>query len=277
VHLNQLRKQIIIIDNGSNEGQKNILASLLPGKEIIIRFLETNLGFGGGNNQAKSIAIGDILVFINNDTLLIDDSLLAGISWLANSSLAGIIGGNLLTNHHEPDISFGHMPLSIPLLFRFIINGLPFLPYKGMMSSVPKCNLAPFEIEVPMGALLIIKKADMDAIGWFDPEIFLYFEEADMVVRLRKVLNKKCFCHPGVRLLHLRGESSGKSIISDYYFKSWRYLLKKHKNGLIYFHLFKMILFCLLLRNIFVKILKRDKQKVIESCKYFASAINNFR
>lgn len=63
--------EIIVIDNGSEDGTQSYLRYLsrleLP---IRIELNQENRGFAAANNQGLSMATGDVLVLLNNDTLV---------------------------------------------------------------------------------------------------------------------------------------------------------------------------------------------------------------
>lgn len=63
--------EILVIDNGSEDGTRDYLRSLkrqrLP---IRLKFLESNRGFAAANNCGLSLARGEYLVLLNNDTLV---------------------------------------------------------------------------------------------------------------------------------------------------------------------------------------------------------------
>lgn len=275
-HLSRLEKQIIIVDNGSTIEQRRDLTSQLENRNIELVISDVNLGFGNGNNLARTRARGDILIFINNDTLLIDDSITVGIRWLQQDDNAGMLGGNLLNLKREPDISYGRIPNSIPYLFRIMINGLPFLPFRGMMSPVDPRAEKPFRVGYPMGALLIIRRSDMEAVGWFDKNIFLYFEEADLALRMKHRLNKDCYTHPKIKLIHLSGGSSGSANLNLHYFRSWHYFLKKNGGSTLFLLLFTLSLYLLLLRDASAELVKCNPGLVIKKLSMLRSAITHF-
>lgn len=57
--------EIIVVDNGSNDGSVQFLKDHFPTVKVIA--LEKNLYFAGGNNAGAKIAKNDIVVFLNND------------------------------------------------------------------------------------------------------------------------------------------------------------------------------------------------------------------
>jgi cellulose synthase/poly-beta-1,6-N-acetylglucosamine synthase-like glycosyltransferase len=62
-----LRDQVIVVDNGSQDGTATGLRRY-PWVRVVTH--ERNLGFAAGCNRGAAVASGEVLVFLNNDTLL---------------------------------------------------------------------------------------------------------------------------------------------------------------------------------------------------------------
>ena len=63
--------ELILVDNGSSDGTPEYLRSFAQAHSNVKVILNTsNLGFAHGNNQGAAAATGEILVFLNNDTLV---------------------------------------------------------------------------------------------------------------------------------------------------------------------------------------------------------------
>jgi GT2 family glycosyltransferase len=63
--------ELIVVDNASSDGtveELQTIAGRLPNVKVILN--DFNAGFGPGNNQGLSAATGDILVLLNNDTIV---------------------------------------------------------------------------------------------------------------------------------------------------------------------------------------------------------------
>ena len=60
--------EIIVVDNCSTDGSKEIIQSEYP--EVLLIQQDRNEGFGKANNVGARIARGEYLFFINNDVLL---------------------------------------------------------------------------------------------------------------------------------------------------------------------------------------------------------------
>src|SRR5260370_220081 len=63
--------EVIVIDNGSEDGTSDYLRELGRQQPLIrLEFLESNRGFAAANNRGISLARGEYLVLLNNDTLV---------------------------------------------------------------------------------------------------------------------------------------------------------------------------------------------------------------
>ena len=63
--------ELIIVDNHSTDGTQDYLRELKRVNPFIqVQMNDTNRGFAAANNQALALATGDILIFLNNDTIV---------------------------------------------------------------------------------------------------------------------------------------------------------------------------------------------------------------
>ena len=63
--------ELIVVDNASSDGtveELQRLAGSIPTVKVILN--DHNAGFGPGNNQGLAAATGEILVLLNNDTVV---------------------------------------------------------------------------------------------------------------------------------------------------------------------------------------------------------------
>jgi GT2 family glycosyltransferase len=61
-----LRDEVIVVDNGSEDGTAKGLTRF-PWAKVVTH--EENKGFAAGCNAGAAVATGDVIVFLNNDTL----------------------------------------------------------------------------------------------------------------------------------------------------------------------------------------------------------------
>lgn len=66
-----LPSEVIVVDNGSTDGTKEYINNTYP--EVKLVYLSRNMRFTGGNNAGAKAAIGNILIFLNNDVEVTPD------------------------------------------------------------------------------------------------------------------------------------------------------------------------------------------------------------
>jgi GT2 family glycosyltransferase len=109
-----------------------------------------------------------------------------------------------------------------------------------------KAYSEPISVDWVNGAFLFFRREAYEAIGGFDPNIFLYWEEMDLCDRLRK-RNFASVLVPDARVLHYQGVSIGQSPdISKEAYRSYLYVIRK-KNGYLKYLITKIYLWIVFL------------------------------
>ncbi|HVT45797.1 MAG TPA: glycosyltransferase [Thermoanaerobaculia bacterium] len=101
--------EVFVVDNASSDGTPELLRELsatLPNMTLILN--EKNLGFAAANNQALRLVTGEILVLLNNDTVLCRGWLSALIRHLRADPSIGILGPSTNAIGNEAMIEAGY-------------------------------------------------------------------------------------------------------------------------------------------------------------------------
>ena len=175
--------EIVVFDNASMDGSIEFLEHNYPEAKIIKS--SENIGFGPANNLAAREAKGELLFFLNNDTVL-EGKTIEELVKFKNKERLNIVGPKML-DFKGRDIYQGKK-LSID-----------FTGYLGWGKET-------FFIE---GCALMISKADFENLGEFDKEYFMYSEDIDLCWRAQIYGMKIGICS-GTFLKHFGG-GSGES------------------------------------------------------------------
>ncbi len=221
--------KIVIVDNNSSGEEFKKLSEWENGKNIIIHRNSVNSGFGAGNMIALNYCKPEYYFFLNNDTVLRNDNLKILYDFMEKNPGAGICSGQMFTEDEKPGINFNYIP---DLKLKFLGSSLLRLfdkknyPKKGI-----KYN-SPLRVPVLNGSSLFVRKEAFEKAGGFDPAFFLYCEEEDLAIGMKKS-GYTLFLVPEAKFIHKGGMSSfrGNRINYDYikeFYLSQHYLYLKH-------------------------------------------------
>ena len=202
-----VRFEIILVDNASTDGSKEVFEK---DTRITYIYSDENLGFGRANNLGLSTTQGRNILFLNPDTILINNAIKLLSDYLDEHSCVGACGANLY------DIDMGHA-LSYKRIFPGITSELSNLffhiPEKIFFGKSWYHNFtsSPISTAYISGADLMIKKSILDKVGPFAPEFFMYYEETDLCFRIHKA-GYKLISLPHAKIQHLEGKSFQSTI-----------------------------------------------------------------
>lgn len=205
--------EIIVVDNSPND---DIVKWINENYKEITAISNENKGFGYGNNVGSAIAKGDILLFLNPDTIIIEPIFKYAIEKFEEDKKLGLFGVELQDENGNFNSSFGlRMPLGFfkTLLCNILVKLKIFIASKMYTS----------------GADIFIRKNVFLEAGKFDDNIFMYCEEADLCNRVNKIGYKNDYCRDK-HIIHLEGktESSNLSTFYERQMKSRKYYCNKY-------------------------------------------------
>ena len=159
-----------MVDNNSSDGSVDFVRDSFP--EVSVLQLDKNYGFTGGNNRGVQIAHGELLVFLNNDTIVDPNWLIELVSVVNANSGIGVCGSKIVFESSRDTVQFAGGFLNI------IGSGVsPFLLTKNTFSTAPKLT------GYACGACLLIRKDVFESVGGFDEDYFMYSDENDLCLR----------------------------------------------------------------------------------------------
>lgn len=220
-----IKYEIIIVDNASETDEYAQLSILqeLPNVTIIRNCL--NSGFASGNMLGVQYATGDYYLFLNNDTLFLNDVLTYFHNYAKSHTNVGLLGGHLSNQDGSRTSSYKKFP---SLLSNLLGNTLArFFTPNDFPSNKSLLN-KPTEVGVISGSCMFFRASIFDAIGGFDTVFFLYCEEEDISNRVWESGTSVIYL-PDAHILHLEGASTIRSLaIEKEFYISYVHLLEKH-------------------------------------------------
>jgi GT2 family glycosyltransferase len=199
--------EVIVVDNGSRDGSLEMVRTDFPWVKTIQS--EVNLGFGGANNRAYQEATGDYIVLLNSDAFLAPDSLRISLQKMKDDPTVGLAGGRLVGRSGELQPSARLFPNLTRqfLMMSGLADRFPRSKFFGQADRTWADPMQAAEVDWVPGAYSIISSKALEKIGFFDPAFFLYFEEVDLCLRIKKA-GYKIMYWPAIEVVHIGGESS---------------------------------------------------------------------
>jgi GT2 family glycosyltransferase len=246
VALKSEKCNIIVIDNNSQDNIKKFLKEKYPQ----IKFLRSskNEGYGAGINRGIVAAKTPFVAIMNPDVIVQEGGFLKLANFLKeNHSAAGVSGALFHLKKFNKKIKFKKFlkknKISVNLKYLKLIYRV--LYYSGIATKFRKLKLlSPWSL-VPSrdsirvarlnGSFGVFRKKALIEVNMFDPRLFLYFEEDDISLRLKKagyslyVTNRTVIIHsPG------KGSSNSSDTEVDKILLNSQYIFFKKHYGIFY-------------------------------------------
>jgi len=235
-----LSHDIIVVDNSSGDNSVEFIRERHP--DVTVLPLEKNIGFGGGNNRGAEVAGGRMLVLINSDCEITQESFAPAIEYMGKNPDVGITGLRIITPDGTVEQSARGFPgASTGLVGRSTFFG-KLAQKLGMAgkSGVAGRNLMvdpdktePYNVDWVAGTLMIVRRDCWNAIGGFDEDFFMYWEDADLCYRAKKAGYRTVY-FPGSFVVHKPGSSAAKDpvpAIKWFHESAYLYLTKHISPG----------------------------------------------
>lgn len=210
---------VIVVDNASEDDSAKRLSAC---KDIRLIVADSNLGFGKANNLGATKASGDILFFLNPDTILCNDAVTILLDYLAKNQQAGIVGGNLFDADKKPTHSFSRLFPSITQEMDFAAAQLYTRMKYGNNRQFNHTG-KPLEVAFITGADLMIRRELFEEAEGFDKDFFMYYEDTALCYKVSQ-LGHKIISVPEAEIIHLEGKSFNVSQAREDRIQDGRYL-----------------------------------------------------
>lgn len=209
--------EIIVVDNASIDSSVKVAKSF-PHVKVFEN--KENVGFSEGNNIGAKRAKGQILLFLNSDTQLLDDNIDKAVELFEKDDKLGAVGGALFYGNGMQQRSYGNF---------YNLFNVAIMLFGGDKAELTKDRISVYkDVDWVSGGFVFIKKEIFDEIGGFDENFFMYIEDMELCFRLKKMGYKVIF-EPRLKASHMGQGSSSRSFAILQIYKGILYFYKKHK------------------------------------------------
>ncbi len=199
--------ELIVVDNASTDGSAEAIAEAFPEVHLIAE--TTNHGFAPAHDIALPHAKAPWLLLLNPDTVVLDHALDRLFAFAETHPKAGIWGGRTLYADRtlNPASCWGRMTIGSTLSRILGLNRI-FQHSETFNSETygtwQRDRIR--EVDIVVGCLFLMRRADWDALGGFDPAFVMYGEEADLCLRAHKAGHRPMVT-PDAQIIHYGGAS----------------------------------------------------------------------
>ncbi|HEY9472758.1 MAG TPA: glycosyltransferase [Mycobacteriales bacterium] len=209
---------VIIIDNGGHTPEnEQWYVDNGHGLDLDVIWWDKDFNYSEVNNVAAAKARGDVLVFLNDDTELLDTAWMTELVGWSTRDGIGVVGLQLV----GPDDRLQHAGVILGM------GGFADHLFQGMRpgdDSLFGSTRWYRNTLAVTGACLAVRRQLFEEIGGFDQRFVLC--GSDVVLGLDSVLRRKRnVCSPYARIRHLESATRGSSAVpqTDFFASYWRY------------------------------------------------------
>jgi len=173
-------EEVVVVDNGGDVEQRDAVTVIRP---------PLNVGFAAGNNLGARRAHGEVLVFLNPDTVVAPGALDELVRPLEDPTI-GIVSARLrLLDRPELLNSAGN---------EVHVTGIA---WAGLYGEPAETVVDQRDVAFPSGAAMAIRREVFEELGGFTEELFMYQEDLELGWRVR-LLGLRVVVDPGADVYH---------------------------------------------------------------------------
>jgi GT2 family glycosyltransferase len=221
IHPGNVRLTVLVVDNGSSDNSVSLIRASNP--NILLLPQTQNLGFTGGNNIGIKYALRsktDYVWLLNNDTL-VDASALSFINAFSDPSVGAVGSKIYFAAGHE----FHTHKYTRSQRGKVLWYAGGVIDWENMYAShrgVDEVDIGKYDLaqdtQFITGCSFAFRSAVAEKIGLLDENYYLYLEDVDYSLRIKKC-GYRLLYYPKSVIWHLNAKSSGRpgNRIHEYY------------------------------------------------------------
>jgi GT2 family glycosyltransferase len=194
--------EAVVVDNASTDGSVELVAHEFPEAKVVRQHVD--IGFGRANNAGLQVAEGRFILVMSPGVTVMPGCVGRLADFLLVRPDVGAVGPRLQRPDglHDETARRG-FPTPLSTFFHFTGLGKMFPRSERLnrytMGHLPATDM--HEVDSGTAACLMIRRAAIDRVGFFDPDYFMFGEDLDLCYRLKSG-GWKVFYLPTARAVH---------------------------------------------------------------------------
>ena len=226
--------EIFVVDNASTDGSIEMIKQEFP--DVRLLRSEINLGFGEGNNVALREARGRYFVLLNSDAFFVKGALPLAIQHMDESPSVGLGGCRLIGRDglSQPSARCFHSVVGDLVVLSGLAARFPKSKFFGSFDRTWANEQDAAPVDWVPGAFSILRPSAIQKVGFFDPSFFLYSEDVDLCMRMKKA-GIPVWYWPDIVVVHIGGESSRRLTSLEFSPRAAQVVLWRMRSTLLYY------------------------------------------
>ena len=199
--------RVVVVDNASDDASVAVAQSV-PGVSVIRA--TSNEGFSKANNRALRTIETEFALILNPDARLTESTIPQLLAAADRHPAVAALGPRTLYQDGRPQVSFGpDLGLMAEYAQRKLVKGVK-AGAPSALDQLARVTAGECSVDWISGSCMMLRMASARAVLFFDERYFLYEEDADLCLRLRRAGGEVMFI-PQAVVIHQLGTSMAKA------------------------------------------------------------------
>ena len=203
-HADGIELDVVVADNESTDGTREVVEQEFPAARVVAC---QNRGFSHANNKGWLSCDARYALFLNPDTEILEGTFEELLATVDARPTVGLAGVKQVTADGALFPTIRRFPNALRMLGEAL--GSERLPFRASWLGERELDLSVYEREVECGwtsgSFMLARREALESAGLLDERSFIYGEEPDLCLRMRKA-GWTTMHLPSMTILHHAGK-----------------------------------------------------------------------
>jgi N-acetylglucosaminyl-diphospho-decaprenol L-rhamnosyltransferase len=222
--------EVVVVDNGSTDGSADHLRAVLPAARVVAA--PGNVGYARGANLGIASTRAPFVAVLNGDVELLPGVAAAMLCALELDPRLGAVGPRVLnvdgSVYPSARSDPGLLVAAAHAAFGFVWRTNPWTRRYRQLDVDPTIAR---DVDWVSGAAVWLRREALDDVGGWDERYFMYMEDFDLCLRLRRAGWRVAY-DPAGEIVHVQGASTSKRpyrMIAEHHRSVWRFAARRYR------------------------------------------------